>query len=392
MRRWMIIAIAAAQVVLLAFMAGQREWVLLTGRTVWLRTAPVDPMDPMRGAYVRLNYELSRVSRELCHDGLAARMDDLKKLSKASDWRKQRDAAAKLRDLPVYAKLFEGPHGIAELIELSDRRPESGIYLRGRVEGWSDGNFVSVRYGIEALFLQQDRAQRLENDAWTRTREAGVRLDAELAVSGSGLAVLKGSRWEPLGITIETENEPVEALAGAAGHGSGLQTKRIDPERTPPARVRSDRNGLRVVRAVTVELKNHGGQPLSIWLPSDGRSFRLVPRKNWGESQCRWVGADRERACPVHGEFEILKPGESRKVRLDLVAPEWALRYREKGKSEETATSVPGLEALEVRNWSFRFEYVPPTPAECAGLPGAELLWQKSVQTRGFSPTSDWSD
>ena len=392
MRGRVIFAIVAAQVALLAFMAGQREWVSLTGRTVWLRTAPVDPMDPMRGAYVRLNYELSRVPREQCRDGVAARMDELRTLSRADNWRKQHNVAAELRDLPVYAVLHEGPDRSAELVALTDRRPASGLFLRGRVGGWSDGDFVSVRYGIEALFLQQNRAKRLETDAWKRTREEGVRLEAELAVSHSGLAVLKSSRWEPLGITIETEMGAPETPASVAEQGSGSQALQIDLKKATPARARNDPKNRRVVKAVTVELKNHGEQPLSIWVPSDGRSFRLVPRKNWGESQCRWVGADRERARPEQGELEVLKPGESRKVRLELTAPAWALRYRENENTEETATSVPGLEALEVRNWSFRVVYVPPAPAECAGLPGAELLWQKSVQTRGFSPTSDWSD
>ena len=45
--------VAALQIVLLAFMAGEREWVARTGTPVVLRTAPIDPRDPMRGDYVR---------------------------------------------------------------------------------------------------------------------------------------------------------------------------------------------------------------------------------------------------------------------------------------------------------------------------------------------------
>jgi len=389
MKRWTIIAIAAAQVALLAFIAGQREWVLNTGRTVWLRSAPVDPSDPMRGAYVRLGYDISRVPRALCRDGLAARMDELKRLSGANDWRKRRDAAAKLRDLPVYAMLREGPHGIAELIELSDRRPESGVYLRGRAESWSDDNFVSVRYGIEALFLQQDKSKHLEIEAGKRMRADGVRLDAEVAVNGSGLAVLKGSRWEPLGITSETETA---GPASVTGVDMAAQPTRIDLGKASVRRSRSGANRDRAIVAVTVVLKNHGEKPLAIWAPGDGRAFRLVPRKSWGESRCRWIGADVARGRPEATEIVVMQPGESRKMRFDLAASAWALCYAENEKAEDMPTSVPGLEELDVRNWSFRFEYVPPTPAECVGLPGAELLWQKSVQTRGFSPTSEWSD
>ena len=155
---------------------------------------------------------------------------------------------------------------------------------------------------------------------------------------------------------------------------------------------RSGSEPSRAVVAVTVELKNHGERPLAVWAPGDGRAFRLVTRKNWGESRCRWVGADIPPAKPDAAEIVILKPGESRKVRLDLAAPAWALRYSENATGEELATSIPGLVEQDVRNWSFRIEYAPPTAAECAGLPGAELLWQKAVQTRGFSPTSDRAD
>ena len=55
--------VAIAQVALLVFMAGEREWVLHTGRTVVVHAEPVDPTDPMRGAYVRLAHRLSEVPR-----------------------------------------------------------------------------------------------------------------------------------------------------------------------------------------------------------------------------------------------------------------------------------------------------------------------------------------
>lgn len=58
--------VAGLQVLVLAFMAGQREWIARTGQPVTLRTTPIDPNDPMRGAYVRLEYEISTVPPALC--------------------------------------------------------------------------------------------------------------------------------------------------------------------------------------------------------------------------------------------------------------------------------------------------------------------------------------
>lgn len=54
-------------------LGGEREWVLRTGRTIYLRTIPVDPRDVMRGDYVRVAYEMSSVSRAQCRGRLADR-------------------------------------------------------------------------------------------------------------------------------------------------------------------------------------------------------------------------------------------------------------------------------------------------------------------------------
>jgi uncharacterized membrane-anchored protein len=64
MRPWMPIIAAALQLLVLGYMAGEREAVAVHGTRVWLRTVPVDPRDLFRGDYVRLRYEASTVPRE----------------------------------------------------------------------------------------------------------------------------------------------------------------------------------------------------------------------------------------------------------------------------------------------------------------------------------------
>jgi uncharacterized membrane-anchored protein len=61
MRTKLIIAAIFVQVLVLGWMAGEREWIVRTAPTVWLRTAPVDPQDLFRGEYVRLNYDISTI-------------------------------------------------------------------------------------------------------------------------------------------------------------------------------------------------------------------------------------------------------------------------------------------------------------------------------------------
>jgi uncharacterized membrane-anchored protein len=61
-RLWMAaIVVAALQTAVLGYMVGERAWGLRSGVEVLLKTAPVDPRDLLRGDYVTLNYDISRV-------------------------------------------------------------------------------------------------------------------------------------------------------------------------------------------------------------------------------------------------------------------------------------------------------------------------------------------
>ena len=61
MHKGLIVALVLSQLGVLGYLAGQREWVRQRGEQIYLRTAPVDPRDPMRGDYVRLSYGLNSV-------------------------------------------------------------------------------------------------------------------------------------------------------------------------------------------------------------------------------------------------------------------------------------------------------------------------------------------
>ncbi|SCB16734.1 GDYXXLXY domain-containing protein [Rhizobium hainanense] len=55
------IVVAALQTAVLGYMVGERAWGLRSGVEILLKTAPVDPRDLLRGDYVTLNYDISRV-------------------------------------------------------------------------------------------------------------------------------------------------------------------------------------------------------------------------------------------------------------------------------------------------------------------------------------------
>jgi uncharacterized membrane-anchored protein len=352
MRRYWIMLAIAAQVGLLAFLAGGREWVLHTGRTIVLRTAPIDPQDAMRGDYVRLQYDLSLVPRELCRDGLTS-------------WFQKREEVwlfwRTLRDRQVFAQIRLDRDNVAELVALTDRRPVDGIYLRGRVDSVNDTE-VRVRYGVEALFTQQGGAKAFEAKA--RGEMVGVPADVDVALGSSGIAVLRGYHWEPLGITVAVERGP------------GVATARGGRRRP--------------VVGLTVELKNHGTAPVAVVARQGARSFRLVREMRWGFGDYRWVHDGDPVPPPAPDDVVVLQPGESRKTAIDFGSPDWFVLTMKNEQGPARPVSLTNLDDA-VNVW-FRLEYVPPTAAECAGLPHAELIQTRTVRSRAFSQLTDRID
>lgn len=350
MRLWIAIALVAAQLGTLAFMAGEREWVLRSGRTIYLRTAPVDPRDPMRGDYVRFNYEVGHAPRRLWRDGIAGWA--------SSDWREQRTA----RDRRVFAQVELDEEGVAQLVAVSDREPDDGIYLRGRVSSIHPEG-LDMRLGVEALFMEQGKAKEFEQ---SRNARAGVPLNIEVAVSDRGLAVMKGYRWEPLGITLSFER---------------AENARAVSERAAPPR------RLGALRAVTVELKNHSDQPVAIVALPNAQSFRLVPNEGASVRDYRWVNENTPRPKPLADAVRVLAPGEAYRERIDFTDPNWWVHEVHREGGRDVSRAPTSWEELAGNfNASFRIEYVPPTRAEAAALPHAERLRHSRLRSRAFNP------
>lgn len=108
MRKIFILLAVLAQACVLVFMAAEREYILYYGKTIKLRTTPVDPRDPFRGDYVMLNYEISNIPLKIFKD----------KLPSISEQR---------QDTIVYTILKESPDGIyrAEACTKKNRMTEA---------------------------------------------------------------------------------------------------------------------------------------------------------------------------------------------------------------------------------------------------------------------------
>ncbi len=182
MRKVALYLVVALQVTVLAYMAGNREYIRSMGDELWLPTAPIDPRDPFRGDFVRLRYAINRAP--------------------VPEHLKVQDEFP--RGAVVYAELRETVRGTYEFVDLLPDPPSSGAYLKGRVSGrqlWRDTH-VDVKYGIEQLFVQQGRGQDIE-DKRGRRGEVQVPMEVLLAVGSDGTSVVKDYRWSELGARLE---------------------------------------------------------------------------------------------------------------------------------------------------------------------------------------------
>jgi uncharacterized membrane-anchored protein len=150
--------IAVSQLVLVAVGVAPQLSARLAGDTYLVRVAPVDPIDPFRGAYVALDYPDLRHddSQSFVEPGLGA-LDD----GQSGD---------------LYITLVESD-GVWTASEWSRERPGDGPYLACDDRSWQ------IRCGIESWFLPQDEARETED----LLRDGAV---AELRVDGRGNAAV----------------------------------------------------------------------------------------------------------------------------------------------------------------------------------------------------------
>ena len=141
-RRIRLALVCLLQLVLVGVAVWPQLSARLTGEEYRLAVAPVDPIDPFRGAYVTLDYP---------------------GLSQPSDSPPSGELFVPLRLDPA-RDLWEPQQ--AQL-----RRPAAGPYLRCDSDGWR------LRCGIESLFASQRDAKRLERELADGDAVARIRVD-----------------------------------------------------------------------------------------------------------------------------------------------------------------------------------------------------------------------
>jgi uncharacterized membrane-anchored protein len=340
-RAWIGLAVAA-QALVLAFMAGEREWILRTGTVVHLRTAPVDPRDPFRGDFVQLQYDINTVT---------ALDEDLVRVAVEGTGRRARP-----RHEVVYTRLRPAGEDVYESEGASRTRPD-GVFIRGRTDGqWAQGGLVrgrdiGVTYGIEQLFVEQGSGRAIEEQRGNRGT-VQVPMEVEVALGRSGTGVIRGYRWSRLGIRLEIVRPgPRRVMSPVPGNPMVVEdlTVYLSP-------------------MVRVTLVNVSDAPLTLADSPDHCAFRLLPA-GWNETPYEPAAV----ACDVTTvQVTELAPGQSFVVDLDLATSRWHV-LRE-GKPVEVGALPAGA--------MFRVEYATP---DAAGR--SDRLWRGRLATARFNAT-----
>lgn len=277
MRKKLILVFIMTQLLVLGFMAGEREYIFHTGKRIYLRTAPVDPRDLFRGDYVRLDYEISPIK------GSHIRGTVNKHLTK--------------KGYKVYAVLKSGQDDLYVLDYLTDKKPAGLLFIAGRVDrGWRvrrprDGTVV--KYGIEQYFVEQGRGKEIENRRGRRD-DLQIPMEVELAVSDNGTAVIRDYRWSKMGLKLEMLRfNRRNRNANRAGSGQPLSPK------------------------LRITLQNVSDETLWLADPDHHCGFKLVPIHGVGrkyttiDTICRDVVITQK-------DLIQLKSAQSYSVELDL--------------------------------------------------------------------------
>jgi uncharacterized membrane-anchored protein len=330
------VAIAvAAQLVVLAWMAAEREWIFRTGRVVYLRTAPIDPRDLFRGDFVRLQYEINSVRMEKPRTAPGAPPPERK------------------RHAVVYTRLQPTGDGVHDAAGSSTTRPSEGVFIRGRTEddwrlGWRGGGHTVVKYGIEQLFVEQGSGKAIEERRGTRDG-LQVPMEVEVALSGSGTGVIRGYRWSRLGMKLEMLRRPEPRRANAPPPPGPLSPK------------------------VRVSLANASNAPIAVADDTAHCTFHLVPVQWAAPAEQAILEQGCKEGTAIGLEVITLAPGQMHSVELDLSEPRW--HVIDQGKVIEIG-ALPGFA-------QFRIEYRAP---QAAALPaGAQNVWQGRMASQAFN-------
>ena len=154
---WRFVLPLTLQLALILSVPAQAIYTHITGRTVILQTAPIDPYDFLRGYYQVLSYDISR-------------KDNLSKLSGWHQFKLETSGRFSSNNptniyvilaAPTKIENSEIPRvwqPVAVSGKMPENLPDNQIAIQGKFDGWR------VKYGLETYFMPEDRREKINQD------------------------------------------------------------------------------------------------------------------------------------------------------------------------------------------------------------------------------------
>jgi len=136
----LFMAVVLAQLAVPAWMILSHERILREGEVFKFRTAPIDPRDPFRGEYVRLDFEAESGSWPV------ARPDDIQ-----------------TGEQSAYAILGVDSAGFARITALVDQAPATGAYLAVDYSTWGNESVERVQLPFDRFYLEEGDGAKTED-------------------------------------------------------------------------------------------------------------------------------------------------------------------------------------------------------------------------------------
>ncbi|MGB3509015.1 MAG: GDYXXLXY domain-containing protein [Microcoleaceae cyanobacterium] len=186
MPTWRFILPLTLQLALIFSVPAQAIYTMITGKTVVLQTAPVDPYDFLRGYYQVLSYDISS-------------KDNLNKLPGWNQFELETSgrfarethtniyvilAAPETQENLDIPKVWK-PVGVSE--KMPENLPDERIAIKGKFDG------SRVTYDLETYYMPEDRREEINQDILqvqrTLNSEAEIPFVVEVKVNSQGKAV-----------------------------------------------------------------------------------------------------------------------------------------------------------------------------------------------------------
>lgn len=185
-KNWRFLLPFALQIGLILSVPAQAVYTHVTGETVVLQTAPVDPYDFLRGYYQVLSYDISSSDNlsklpgwgELVGGNSGGYLPQGKSIYVVLE----KPAGEEKEGKPLAWK----PVGVSG--QLPEDLPEDRIAIKGRSNGWR------IEYGLETYYMPEDRRNDVNSDIGEAQNEARgedrqIPFVVEVKVNSSGGAV-----------------------------------------------------------------------------------------------------------------------------------------------------------------------------------------------------------